>query len=84
MLVRCCDSNIDLKSRHALYEIMNCVKSLSRQAFPSRGDKNECDSNIIQLLKMKAEQDQILAEWLKQKENVYVSATIQNEMITIQ
>ena len=48
-----------------------------------RGDKSECDSFIIQLLKMKAEQDQILAEWLKRKENVYISATIQNEMIKI-
>ena len=49
---------------------MNCVKFLSRQALPLRGDKNVHDSNIIQLLKMKVEQDQILAEWLKRKENV--------------
>ena len=84
MLVRFCHSNMHQKSQHALYEIMNCVKSLSRQALPSRGDKNEYDSNITQLLKMKAEQDQLMAEWLKQKQNVYVSATIQNEMIKIQ
>ena len=50
-----------LKNEHALYERMNCLKFLSQQALPLRGDKNECDSNIIQLLKMNAEQDQILA-----------------------
>lgn len=54
-----------LKSRHALHEIINCVRFLSRQGLPLRGDKNECDSNIISLLKMKAEQDKILAELLK-------------------
>ena len=32
---------------------------------------------------MKAEVDPILAEWLKQKENVYISPTIQNEMIKL-
>ena len=69
-----------VRSRHALHEIMNTVKFLSRQALPLRGDKDECDSNMAQLLKMKAERDQGLAEWLKRK---YTSPTIQNEMIKI-
>ena len=71
-----------VRSRHALHEIMNTVKFLSRQALPLRGDKDECDSNMAQLLKIKAEQDQGLAEWLKRKDNVYTSP-IQNEMIKI-
>ena len=68
-------------NRHCLHEIMMAVKFLSRQGLAFRGDKDESDSNIIQLLKMKAECDPLLEEWLKRKENVYVSATIQNEMI---
>ena len=32
---------------------------------------------------MKAEKDEILANWLKRKENVYTSSTIQNEMIKL-
>ena len=32
---------------------------------------------------MKAEKDEILANWLKRKENVYTSPTIQNEMIKL-
>ena len=63
-------------------KLVQDLKFLSRQALPLRGDKNECDSNIIQLLKMNAEQDQILAECLKQKD-VYISPTIQNEMIKV-
>ena len=59
------------------------MKYLSRQGLPFRGDKDESDSNIIQLLKMKAEVDPLLAEWLKRKENVYTSSTIQNEMIKL-
>ena len=32
---------------------------------------------------MKAEKDEILATWLKRKENVYTSPTIQNEIIKL-
>ncbi len=60
---------------------MTVIKYLGCQGLPFRGDKEEYDSNVIQLLRMKAESDSILSEWLKRKENVYTSPVIQNEMI---
>ncbi len=35
------------------------------------------------MLQMKATQDANLKEWLKRKENVYTSSTIQNEIIKL-
>jgi len=49
-------------TRHALYGILVAVSLSTR--LPFRGDKYESDSNIIQL-KIKAEVDPLLAEWLK-------------------
>jgi hypothetical protein len=61
----------------ALMQILSTIKLLCRQGLPLRGDKDESDSNFMQLLLLKAELDPILAQWLKRKENVYTSATIQ-------
>lgn len=69
-----------LNGRHALHEIFVTVKYLCRQGLSLRGDKEEKDGNLNQLLYMK---DEILANWLKRKENVYTSETIQNEMIKL-
>ena len=44
-----------------------------------RGDGDESDGNLQQLLCMKAADD--LADWLKRKENVYTSPDIQNELL---
>ena len=44
-----------------------------------RGDGDESDGNLQQLLRMKAADD--LADWLKRKENVYTSPDIQNELL---
>ena len=63
--------------------ILSTIKFLCRQGLPLRGDKDEIDSNFKQLLLLKAESDPILAQWLKRKENLYTSATIQNEIIKI-
>ena len=56
--------------------ILSTIKFLCR-------DKGEIDSNFKQLLLLKAESDPILAQCLKRKENLYISATIQNEIIKI-
>ncbi|XP_011408542.1 PREDICTED: uncharacterized protein LOC105315551, partial [Amphimedon queenslandica] len=47
-----------------------------------RVDSDESDSNLHQLLKIKAEDDTNL-NCLKRKENVYTSPEIQNEMIKV-
>lgn len=46
-----------------------------------RGDKDEADGNLKQLLRMKSKEDPNLAEWLKRKENFYISPDIQNEIL---
>lgn len=56
---------------------------MCRQGLAIRGDGDEADSNLHQLLRMKAEEDQNLKNWLKRKENVYTSPDIQNEIIKI-
>ena len=56
------------------------VRFLSRQGLASRGDGDESDGNLQQLLCLQSEKDPSLARWLKRKENVYTSLQIQNEM----
>ena len=72
-----------LKNRQALYQILSSIRFLGRQGLAVRGDRNESDSNFQQLLRMKAEDDPNLAEWLRRRENVYTSPEIQNEIIKV-
>ena len=72
-----------MKNRDALFQILKCIRFLSRQGLALRGNKDECDGNFSQLLHHKAEEDTNLANWLKRKENVYCSPDIQNEMIKL-
>ena len=62
---------------------MSCLWFLCRQGLALRGDGTECDSNFQQLLRLKASDDNNLADWLKRKENVYTSPDIQNEIIKV-
>ena len=64
------------KNRDALYQIFSSVKYLGRQGLALRGDGNEKDGNLIQLLLMKAKQDKNLSQWMKRKENFYTSPEI--------
>lgn len=70
-------------NRQALYQIFSTIKFLCRQGLPLRGDGSGFDGNLQQLLKMKADEDLNLTEWLKRKENVYTSPDIQNEIIKL-
>ena len=70
-----------VRNRQALLQILSSVRFLSRQGLAVRGDGDESDGNLQQLLRMKAEEDPNLAEWMKRKENVYTSPDIQNEII---
>ena len=70
-----------VKNRQALYQILSSIKFLSKQELAIRGDGDDSDGNVQQLLQMKAEEDPNLAQWLRRKENVYTSPDIQNELI---
>ncbi len=58
---------------------LSSIKFLSRQGLAMRGDGNESDGNLQQLLRMKSEEDSNL----KRKENVYTSPDIQNELLKV-
>ena len=62
---------------------MSSIQFLSRQGLAIRGDGDESDNNLHQLLSMKAEEDSNLNDRLKRKENVYTSPEIQNEIIKV-
>ena len=72
-----------LRNRQALYQILSSIKFLCRQGIALRGDGDESDGNFQQLLRMKAEEDPDLAQWMTRKENVYTSPDIQNEVIKV-
>ena len=72
-----------VNNQEALHQIVSSIKFLSRQGLAMRGDGDESDSNLKQLLRMKAEEDANLAEWLKRKETVYTSPDIQNEILKV-
>ena len=72
-----------MKNSKVLLQIISVITFLCRQGVALRGTNDETDSNFSQLLSMKANDDPNLASWLKRKENVYTSATIQNEIIKI-
>ena len=48
-----------------------------------RGDGEEENSNFIQALKMRGEDDLLLLDWIKRKTNKYTSPEIQNEILKI-
>ena len=72
-----------ITNRQSLYQILTCIHFLCRQGLALRGNKDESDSNLHQLLSMKARDDTNLLEWLRRKENVYTSPDIQNEIIKL-
>ena len=68
-------------NRHCLLEIIQCIRFLCRQGLALRGDDDDQDGNLKQLIHMKAYSDTMLKNWLVKKDNVYTSPEIQNEII---
>ena len=64
-------------------KIVSSIQFLSRLGMVLRGDKNDEDSNFLQLLRLKAEDDPYLLEWLKRKTNKYTSHEIQNDIMKV-
>lgn len=72
-----------VKNKQPLHQIVSSLRYLCRQGLPIRGDGDESDSNLNQLLQLKSESDPNLVAWLKQNENVYTSPELQNELIKV-
>ncbi len=56
---------------------------LARQAFPLRGGGDESNSNYMQLLKLRGEEDSRVFQWIKKKTDKYTSGDMQNEMTKV-
>ena len=59
------------------------MRFLARQALALRSDGDESDSNYMQLLKLRGEDDTKVFDWLRKKTDKYTSADMQNEMIRV-
>ena len=58
-----------------LLKIISSLRYLARQGLPIRGDGNEKDCNLVQLL--------LMFEWLEWRYNKYTSPEIQNELLSV-
>ncbi|XP_045167705.1 zinc finger MYM-type protein 1-like [Mercenaria mercenaria] len=70
-------------NRESLSKILSRLWFLGRQGLPIRGDGDENDRIYTQLLKLRGEDDSRVLEWLKQKNEKYTCAHVQNEMLQI-
>jgi len=66
-----------------LYTIISSIRYLARQGLALHGDRDEEDGNFNQLVKVKAEADPGILDWLKKKSNKYTSPEIQNELVSV-
>ena len=69
-------------SRKILDIILSSVRYLARQGIALRGDKSD-ESNLIQLLHVRAEDNPQVINWLEKATNKYTSPENQNEMLMI-
>ena len=72
-----------LEHRRCFLKILSNIKFLARQGLPLRGHGSEVDSNFIQLLKLRAEDDPRIDRWLVKRTDKYTSADIQNEILKL-
>lgn len=71
-------------NRKILLTVLQNVRFLARQGLPLRGDGPvEDNSNFMQLLQLRAQDNPQIHEWLKRKNETYTSKDIQNEMIKL-
>ena len=66
-----------------LIKIISNIRFLARQGLALRGDGSESDSNFLQLLKLRGEQDSSISDWLAQKVNKYTTHEVQDELLKI-
>lgn len=70
------------EARSCLLKIMQSVRLLARQGLALRGHESD-GGNFVQLLKLRAEDDEVLKRWLSKACHHYTSPEMQNEMLTI-
>ena len=70
-----------IENRKCLLKVLSSVKFLARPGLPLRGLGSESNSNFMQLLQSRGEDDATLASWLMKKSGKYTSPLMQNEIL---
>ena len=70
-------------AREMLQIILSTARFLARQGLVLCGSKNDVESNLMQLLKLRAENYPLLTRWMERQTNKYTSHEIQNDMLKI-
>ena len=73
----------NLENRQCLLKILSNLRFLARQSCAIRGDGDEGDSNFMQLLKLRCEDDPKLCEWISKRTNKYTSHEMQNDLLKV-
>ena len=71
------------ENRKCLIKILETLQFLGRQGLALRGDKNDENSNFIQLLKLRSKDFVKLNQWLEKKTDNYTLHDIQNELLML-
>ena len=72
-----------LQRRQNFLKVLSTIRYLARQGLPLRGHGDESDSNFLQLMKLRSEDDKTITTWLKKKTDKYTAPDIQNEILQI-
>ena len=70
-------------NRKYLLKVLQNIRFLAQQGIVLHGDRNEYDSNFVQLVKLRANDDGCILDYLSRKTDKYTSNTEVNEMIAI-
>ena len=66
-----------------LAKILSSVRFLARQGLALGGDGSDADSNLIQLLKLKGQDNPEMLKWVTRQQNKHTDHRNQNEMLEI-
>ncbi len=62
-------------------KILSLLRFLARQALPLRGHDDDRDGNLLQIMRLRGEEDSEILEWLDRKSSRYLSPEMQNDLI---
>eukprot|EP00117_Sycon_ciliatum_P008412 scpid101383/ scgid11122/ Zinc finger MYM-type protein 1 len=71
------------ENRKCFLKIVSNLQFLARQGLALHGDGSEEDSNFMQVLKLRGQDDPRGKTWLEKKTNKYVSHDMQNELLQV-
>ena len=71
------------QNRQYLLKVLSSIRFLAHQGLQLRGDGNETDSNLRQLLDLRAEDFPLIHQFLQRQQLKYTTHDVQNEFLSI-